>query len=353
MNRTTKPFIATTLTLASAGLFALLAMTAAVFVSSLTTSETAEAATKLRLSSMNPPGSDANNFAEEYAKRVGEASSGRITLKVYPASSLGDWVEVHEQVMQGAIDMALQSLSAKFDTGLALAWFPYTVQSYEEAAEAYAKGGYIYEIVDELLAKQDMKLLGVYGSGMGGAGFTNPPENPRDPNAKQDSKIRVWPGGTTHQALMQRFGFQVAPIPWAEVYTARQTGVVDGQIGGTPELEVENFKDITKMWIQYNDHFEPTWLFINNDRYSSLSEEDQKVLLDVAQEMSNARFKEMKEADEKFLQELRDAGAEVVILTDEELANFAKVARSEVWPEIEGEVGVEVMTKLRKQVGSE
>jgi len=143
----------------------------------------------------------------------------------------------------------------------------------------------------------------------------------------------------------------VTPVPWAEVYTARQTGVVDGQIGGTPELEVENFKDITKMWIQYNDHFEPTWLFINRDRYDSLSEEDQKVLLDVAQDMSNARFKEMKAADERYLQELRDAGAEVVVLSDEELANFAKVARSEVWPEIEDEVGEEVMTKLKTELG--
>jgi len=351
MNGFIKACVAKRVSPTIAGLFALLTLAASVLVSSTILSGTAEAATKLRLSSMNPPGSDANNFAEEYAKKVGEASNERIAIKVYPASSLGDWVEVHEQVMQGAIDMALQSLSAKFDTGLALAWFPYTVQSYEEAAKAYAKGGYIYEIVDELLAKQDMKLLGVYGSGMGGAGFTNPPEHPRDPNAKQNSKLRVWPGGTTHQALMQRFGFQVTPVPWAEVYTARQTGVVDGQIGGTPELEVENFKDITKMWIQYNDHFEPTWLFINRDRYDSLSEEDQKVLLDVAQDMSNARFKEMKAADERYLQELRDAGAEVVVLSDEELANFAKVARSEVWPEIEDEVGEEVMTKLKTELG--
>ena len=306
---------------------------------------------KFRLSTMAQPESDAHKFVLDFAKKVGERTSDRINIRVYPANQLGDWDEVHELIMQGAVDIGMQSLSVKFDQGLALAWFPYTVQSYESAEKAFSVGGYIYNIVDDMIAKQDMKLLGVYGYGMGGAGFTKPVPYPRDPNAKQSRKCRVWPGGTTHRVLMERFGFNTAPVPWAELYTARQTGVVDGQVGGTPELEVENFVDITKMWIQYNDHFEPNWLVMNKTSYEKMSAADRKIALDTAQELSRKRFVEMKAADDRYLQIMRDKGVDVVILTEAELAKFADVARTEVWPKIADEVGPEVMAKLKKELG--
>src|SRR3546814_6411590 len=97
-------------------------------------------------------------------------SSDLIEIKVYPANQLGDWTEVHEQVMQGAVDMASQSLSTKFDKAMALTWFPYTISDYDSAREAFSRGGYVYEVIAEALDKQDTELLGVYGAGMGGAG---------------------------------------------------------------------------------------------------------------------------------------------------------------------------------------
>lgn len=309
------------------------------------------AATELRLSTLAQPNSEGHEYALQFAERVEEATNGEISIKVYPANQLGDWAEVHEQVMQGAVDMALQSLSTKFDKVLALAWFPYTVDTYAAAAEAYAEGGYIYEVVDDALAKQDIKLLGVYGNGMGGAGFSKIVNNPGNPDANHDLKVRVWPGGTTHIALMERFGFQTAPIPWAEVYTSMSTGIVDGLIGGTPELQVQNFKDITKMWIQYNDHFEPTWLVANRSRYESFPEEQRQAILDIAQELSNERFKAMQASDEKYLQEMRDAGVKVVTFNDEELAAFAKAAREDVWPKIQDEIGKENMDRIKAELG--
>ena len=306
---------------------------------------------KFRMSTLAQPDSDAHKFLLDFAKKVGERTGDRINVRVYPANQLGDWEEVHELLMQGAVEMAMQGLSTKFDQGLAIAWFPYTVQSYESAQKAFSVGGYIYNIVDDMIAKQDLKLLGVYGYGMGGAGFTKPVPHPRDPNARQGRKCRVWPGGTTHRVLMERFGFTTAPVPWAELYTARQTGVVDGQVGGTPQLEVENFVDITKMWIQYNDHFEAHWLLMNRTSYEKMSAADQKIVLDTAQELSRKQFLEMKAADERDMQIMRDKGAEVVILTDEEVARFAHIARTEVWPKIADEVGPEVMAKLKQELG--
>lgn len=313
----------------------------------------AAAETTLRMSTLFKPGSAGAEAAEEYARRVEERTDGRVHIDVYPASQLGDWVEVHTQLMQGAVDMALQPLSASFDKRLAIAWFPYMTPTYAAAEQAYSQGGFVFEIVDDIIAEQNLKLLGVHGAGMGGAGFATAVEDPKNPEAEHEIKIRVWPGGTTHRVLMDRLGYSVATVPWAELYTAMQTGVVDGQIGGTAEMTLANFKDITEMWIQYNDHFEPGWFVINRARFESLPEADRQVLLAVAQEMTKARFDALRTADKQYLAEMREAGIEVVTFSDEKLEGFAEFARQEVWPEIGDQLGEEVMARLREAVGVE
>src|SRR5919106_54831 len=161
----------------------------------------------LRLSTLMKPDSDGARAAESFAQKVAEKTDGRIEITVYPASQLGDWIEVHEQVSFGALDLAMQPLSNSYDQRLAIAWFPYTTTTYESAEQAFSEGGYIHQIVDDVIAEQNMKLLGVYGVGMGGAGFATEVDGAADPNADHDLKVRVWPGGTTHRYLMERLGF--------------------------------------------------------------------------------------------------------------------------------------------------
>lgn len=317
----------------------------------LAVSGSAFAETTLRLSTLFKPGSEGAVAAEDFAQRVNAATEGRIKVNVYPASQLGDWAGVHAQLMQGAVDMAIQPLSTSFDPRLAVSWFPYMAATYDAAEEAYSQGGYVHTIVDELIAPQNLKLMGVFGSGMGGAGFAKAVKEPANPDVNKGLKIRVWPGGTTHRHLMERFGYNVATVPWAELYTAMQTGVVDGQIGGTPEMALANFKDITNTWVQYNDHFEVSWFVMNRPRFENLPEKDRNLILKVAQDITTERFEAVRKSDAEQLQLMRDAGINVVTFSDKELENFAAVAREDVWPIIGKELGDEVMTKLKAAVG--
>ncbi|WP_249690903.1 TRAP transporter substrate-binding protein DctP [Stappia sp. WLB 29] len=305
----------------------------------------------LRLSTLKQPGSDGAQAAEKFAALVGERTEGRVEVKVYPASQLGDWTEVYEQVMQGAVDMAMQPLATADDKRLAITWFPYAFTNYETAKQSLSPGGAVFDIVSEAIADKGLTPLGVYGEGMGGAGFAGAVENPSDTELKRNLKIRVWPGGVTHRVLLERFGFNTATLPWAELYTGMQTGVVDGQIGGTAGMALESFKDITKTWVQYNDHFEGDWFIVNSERYASLSEADQKILLDAAQEVSSERFEQVEAADAKHLDTMRQAGIEVVTFDDATLDKLAGVARTDVWPQIAGELGEETFGQLKSSLG--
>lgn len=305
----------------------------------------------LRLSTLKQPGSEGEAAALKFAKLVGERTGGRVEVKVYPASQLGDWTEVYEQVMQGAVDMAMQPLATADDKRLAITWFPYAFTNYDTARESLSPGGAVFSIVSAAISAKGLTPLGVYGEGMGGAGFAKAVDTPADPDAKRNLKVRVWPGGTTHRVLLERFGYNTATLPWAELYTGMQTGVVDGQIGGTANMALESFKDITKTWVQYNDHFEGDWFIINSDRYAGLPEADQKIVLETAQEISAERFEQVKAADAKALEVMRAAGIEVVTFDDATLEKLANVARKDVWPQIAGELGEETLGELKASLG--
>lgn len=306
-----------------------------------------------RLAHTFQPGSLGATAAENFAELVSEGTEGRVAIDIYPAGQLGDWTEAYEQIVGGSIDMGIQGMSTAYDSRLAIAWFPYTVSTIASAKEAFTAGGVIDEIVGEIADGQNLDLLGVVGLGMGGAGFATEVNDPADPNATHDIKIRVWPGGVTHQALMERLGYNVATVPWAELYTAMQSGVVDGHVGGTPELALTSFGEITKTWIQLNDHFEPAWIIANKDSFAGLSDEDQQAVAEAAQQATLDSFDALVEADQEAMDKLAELGAEIVVLDDAQLEEFARITREEVWPEIADEVGDDVMARLREAFGLE
>lgn len=308
------------------------------------------AAEQLRLSAIEPPTSTVVQFANALSQRVNQATNQQLEIKVYPSSQLGDWVEVHEQVMEGTIDLAIQPLSNTFNEVLALQWFPYAALDFESGKKAFSQGGVIYDTINEALADQDIKILGAFVSGMGGIVYTKAAPKPRDPNAVQGLKIRVWPGGTTHQALLDRLGYKTAPIPWSDLYTAMQTGVVDGAIGATPELAMNNFADIAKMWVQNNDHFEVSFIAVNKSRFEGLSAGQREALAKAASDLSAERFAVAEQEHQKFLQQMRDKGIEVVELDRTELEQVAQAVRKDVWPKIQSEIGADNMAKLKQSL---
>jgi TRAP-type C4-dicarboxylate transport system substrate-binding protein len=304
------------------------------------------AETTLRLSTLFSADSDGGKAAQAFADQVEQGSNGRIRILVFPDSRLGDWAQTHEQLMQGTIDIGLQPLSTDVDRRLAVAWFPYIAPTYAEAQKVFSAHGFAYKLVDEMIAPQGLRLLGVYAVGMGGAGFTTRVAQPRSPEARRGLRVRVWPGGTTHRVMMQRFGYEVASVPWAELRSAMQSGSIDGQIGGTAEMALENFQDITKTWVQYNDHLELAWFVINSKRLDTLPREDRYLIQDIAQKIAYRRFNEVRKADARNLQRMEEAGIEVIRFSDQELESLAAFTRQKVWPQIAGELDEATMKRL-------
>ncbi len=304
----------------------------------------ASAETTLRLSHLSPPDSDMDKWAHHFADRVATETDGRVNIRIFPASQLGDWEEVYEQLSQGAVDLAIQSISTKFDSRLAITWFPYTAVDYDSAKEAWNTNGFLFNIVDELVKPQQISVMAPYAFGLGGMAVGKPVTDPKNPDADHsDLKIRVWPSGVpTHKPTLERLGYSTTTMPWAELYTGVQTGVIDGMVGGVPENAVRDWNGVVDTWLQVNDHFEINWLLGSTMSLTRLSEADLKTVSAIAKDLATQRFNAVEEADNKYLQQLKDSGVTVVTYSREEIDQLADAVRADAWPQMKGEIGDEL-----------
>jgi TRAP-type C4-dicarboxylate transport system substrate-binding protein len=184
---------------------------------------------------------------------------------------------------------------------------------------------------------------------MSGVSLKTKPANYAEPGPK-NMKVRVMPIKPC-ELTYEGMGYISTPIPYAEAYSAIQTGIADGQMGGPP-FQAWQFKDVNKVWIQYNDYFESWWIAVNLDLWNKLSPEDQEVLQTAALEESAVQWERAAAEDEKYRQMLKDEyDWEIVILTPEQLTVIADHVRKEVWPKMEDLVGKELMDRIYKESG--
>ena len=307
---------------------------------------------KWRLAQVHPVGSDYDKRARAFADEVREKTEGRIDITVYSGGVLGDWTENFEMVMRGALDMALTPIAPTYDPRLNIAYYlPYVAETVEKAKLVYTPGGVIYDETLKMLEPLNIKGLAVFPVGAAGCTLRECPPSPGDPDVPKKMKIRVMPLRLC-ELTYKRLGYIPTAIPYAECYSAIQTGVVDGEMGGPP-FQGYQFRDIQGCWIQYNDYFETWWFFMNKKLWDELSVSDQKILLDAANKQALGRWDYVVEEDEKYRRKMEEYGLKIVMLSDEELAKCANAIRKDVWPEMEKLVGKALMDKIYAAVGIE
>lgn len=297
-------------------------------------------AKELKISHVRPQGAQVDIDINAYAADVAAATDGELTLKVFPASALGDYTSVQERISLGAIDMAIQPGSPSAERRMMIGYFPYLAENYATAAKLFGPGGAVREAMVGLYADQGITMLAAYPVYFGGISLNTAPVNAGDPNADKGIKVRV-PGVKMFQMLADESGYIGSPLPFSEAFTAVQTGVVDGVIGSGAEGYYASFKDVTKTFIRANTHFEVWYLIVNTETWNELDADDQAAMIAAAETFEANRWAAAEEDQAKNEAKLAEAGAEIVVLSQEELETVATKIRTRVWPEIIGDLGAE------------
>lgn len=295
-------------------------------------------AVTLKLSHVRPQETAIDMDAKQFADDIKSATDGKVKVKIYAASALGDYTVVQERVGLGAVDMAVQPPASGVDKRFQIVYMPYLVKTWDDAQRIFAKGSPMRQTVSDLYDKQNISVLGAWPVYFGGVSLNKDIDDAANPMTNKGAKLRV-PPIKTFQMTADNIGFIGSPLPFSEAFTAVQTGVVDGVMGSGAEGYYASFRDVTKSYLPINTHFEMWYLIINKDVFSDLKEAQQTKLISAAEKFELTRWQNARGDQAKNEQLLADAGAKIIPVSNAQIDAHAKIVRDQVWPEIIDDIG--------------
>ncbi len=315
----------------------------------LALSAPAMAETTLKLATdSGAKGSPSGDAMDRWAALIEEGTGGEVTVDVFYQNELGSQAEVLDLLVAGDLDMMINWPVTSYDERLGVLFTPYMVTSWDEAFEAYKPGGWVNEVLVDIWADLGIKFFGPWPEGFNG--IASQGKYAMTPEEASDLKIRV-PAMFPMAESVQALGYQTATIDWSEVFTAIQTGVVDGDGANIIYWDYEYFRDVLDYYNQTKMQFITGVMTMNQGSWENLSEDEQKVVADAANTVMNEAFEQAQERDQYYIQQAKDAGMTYIEPSEEQLNEMAKRVREEVWPLMEDRVGKDIMDKIRANAG--
>jgi TRAP-type C4-dicarboxylate transport system substrate-binding protein len=290
----------------------------------------------------------ATTLMNDIAKEIAEKTGGRIEVKVYPANQLGDYSLVYEEQIRGTIDMSCISVPSQFDPRMELIYINGYVSDYEDAKKVFAQNGWLFNKMNEYNERLGVKLLGFFVEGMIGTGTTKPAKDPLNPAAKQEVLIRV-PNMDVYKLAAEAMGYNTVTVPYADVYQAIQTGVVDGVNGYPVAAAYTALGDVLKHWYMTNYSVEVLNFMISGQTWAKIKPEDQDVIAAILARATTSSIENAKNIDDHYMSLMKEKGIEVHTYSKEELAPIMKACAS-TWPQLEKNMTKELMDEFRKEL---
>ncbi|TCP96542.1 tripartite ATP-independent transporter DctP family solute receptor [Cricetibacter osteomyelitidis] len=211
---------------------------------------------------------------EQMAKEVQEKSNGELKIRIYPSGQMGGPRETIELLQNDALDMTKASASEmeSFVNELSVFSCPYLFDNDE-----HFKKVLFGSIGKELTDKTKASGFDVIASYVAGTRSFYAKKAIHSPADMKGMKIRVVSTPTTNK-LIELLGGSPAPIPFGEVYTALQQGVIDGAENNIPSYTQTRHMEVAKYYIEDQHTSVPDYLIISSKSLTKLDDNQRKIL---------------------------------------------------------------------------
>lgn len=264
---------------------------------------------------LQPPGHLEYPLTNQFIDRVKELSNGRIDFQYYDSGVLGDEAEMMELTQMGSIHMCRVATSVLGSIADPFRVFslPFLYSSPEHILEA-ARSDEFQSLVGDMLEARGLYLIDFTWAGDRDLYSRVPVKKLQD---AKGLRLRTWQDKYVMKAW-EMVGAMPTPVSLNELYTAFQTGVVDGAEGYSGTYIAQSFHEqapyLTKLGYLYNFH----GMVINKKIWESLPEELQNVLKQAAGEIS-MEFHETFDVEQKGIyRDAQEKGATIFELEDKE-----------------------------------
>jgi len=262
---------------------------------------------ELKLGHVGEPGSLIGASADEFAKRANARLAGKIKIVVFGSSQLGGDKEMLQKLKLGTIDLVEPStvMSSEADI-FGVFEMPYLVKDRKHMQRIEKE--LFWSKFNPEVEKKGLKVLAVWENGY--RHITNSKRPINTPADLNGIKLRV-PEGKWRVKMFQAYGANPSPMKFSEVFTALQTGVMDGQENPFAQIASAKFYEVQKYLSLTGHVYTPAYLVANTKKWAGMPADVRKILEDTAKETQAFVYAKAERDDEELLAKMKAAGIQV------------------------------------------
>jgi tripartite ATP-independent transporter DctP family solute receptor len=256
--------------------------------------------TVLKAADVHPEGYPTVVAVENLGKKLDEATKDRLSVQMYGSMQLGGEKEMIEQAQVGAIQFARVSIGALGPVVDDINVFnlPFVFRDVAHMRKI-VDGAIGQELLDKVTAHPTANLVGLCWMDAGARSFYTVKKPVHELADLKGLKIRVI-GNPIFVDMANALGANGVAMGYDQVFSALQTGVIDGAENNPPSFVFDNHYQVAKFYTDSQHLIVPEMLVFSKLAWGKLSAEDQALL---------TKFSKEAQADARVLWDKKEADA--------------------------------------------
>lgn len=260
----------------------------------------------MRFGHVGAPGSLFEATADHFAECVNTALPDRVEVQTFGSSQLGDDKELLQKLKLGQVDFSLpSSIMSSVDDRFGIFEMPYIITDRDHMRRVQ---GEMMDVFQSAAQENGYQIVGLAENG-----FRHITNNVRPIDVPADLegiKLRT-PNGVWRLKMFQEYGANPTPMAFSDVFTALQTGVIDGQENPYAQIASAKFQEVQKYLSVTGHVYTPAYILASQRAFDGLDEDVRATLTDCADQTQDFTYETAAELEASLLQVIEEAGVEV------------------------------------------
>jgi tripartite ATP-independent transporter DctP family solute receptor len=285
----------------------------------------------LKFGHVGAPGSLFEASANEFAKCSNEALSGKAKVQTFGSSQLGKDKELLQKLKLGQITFSLpSSVMSSVSDEFGVFEMPYIIKDRDHMKRVQAELGDTFQ---KAAQAKGYRILGYFENGF--RHITNNVRAVEKPEDLAGVKLRT-PKGAWRVKMFKLYGANPTPMAFSEVFTALQTGVIDGQENPYAQIASAKFQEVQK-YLSITGHvYTPAYVLVSDKHFAKLPEDVQAGLEKCAADTQDFVYETAARLEEELLAVIKSAGVEVNNADNDAFIEASKPIYDEFSESVEG-----------------
>ena len=285
----------------------------------------------LKFGHVGNPGSLFEASVDNFAACVNGGMAGAVEVQTFGSSQLGKDKELLQKLKLGQADFSLpSSVMSSVDDTFGIFEMPYIIKDRDHMRRVQGA------MMDKFQSAANAN--GYHIVGLAENGFRNITNNVRPINLPADLegvKLRT-PNGVWRLKMFQEYGANPTPMAFSDVFTALQTGVIDGQENPYAQIASAKFQEVQKYLSVTGHVYTPAYILMSKKKFDGMDADMQAGLTDCANKTQDFTYEKAAELESSLLKVIEDAGVAINTADKDAFIEASKPIYSQFAAEVEG-----------------